>query len=49
MGITASTPALNNWPVALYKYLPTPLVLLDGLLTGAGLGAGAQLLRRNHA
>lgn len=50
MGVTYATPRLNNWPVAMYKYLPTPLVLLDGLLTGAGIGAGVHLSRRkNHA
>lgn len=48
-GLQALTPALDNWPIPLYRYLPTPLVLLDGLLTGVGIGAGALIFRRKHA
>jgi hypothetical protein len=48
-GVSYATPALMRWPVPLHAYLPTPAVLLDGLLTGAGIAAGALIFRRNHA
>ena len=44
-GIGAASPRLMAWPIPLYRYLPTPAVLLDGLLTGAGIGAGVFILR----
>jgi hypothetical protein len=47
-GAAYATPALMRWPVPLHDYLPTPAVLFDGLLTGAGIGAGALLFRRNR-
>ncbi len=40
------SPAIAGW--RLYGYLPPPIVLIDGLLTGAGIAVGIHLLGRNH-
>ena len=47
-GIAAASPRLMAWPVPMHQFLPTPAVLLDGLLTGAGVGVGVFILRRKN-
>jgi len=46
-GLAKVFPVLSAWHP--HSYLPTPAVMLDGALTGAGIGLGISLLRRSHA
>lgn len=46
-GLAKIFPMLSAWHP--HGYLPTPAVMLDGALTGAGIGLGVSLLRRSHA
>ena len=45
--ITKIAPAVTGWK--LNAYLPPPIVLLDGLLSGAGMALGVLFLRGRHA
>lgn len=46
-GLTLAAPELAHWPARMHSYLPAPTVLLDGALTGAGLGLGIFIFRRH--
>ena len=48
ISLLAKLPGLAHWPMRLHSYLPAPTVLLDGAFTGAGIGAGIFIFRRNH-
>lgn len=45
--LTKLAPTLTAW--RLNAYLPPPIVLLDGLLSGAGMALGVFFIRRRHA
>jgi hypothetical protein len=45
--VIKAAPALTAW--RLNAYLPPPVVLLDGLLSGAGMALGVLFIRRRHA
>lgn len=47
-GVQRLMPGLTGWPWRAGSYWPQPTVLLDGLLTGGGMGLGIDFARRKH-